>query len=248
MSKLSSKLVTPSMAHVWVSHDEIGSRTRNDRFCYNQIRFITKHHSIMADSILNVCIFRVCIYSVIPTGSDYNVTTLNVMMGAGETRAMFSVGIVDDEVVERRESFQCTVSRINSPLQDIPIEWDQVPATVIIEDDDYYMSVFLRNYSSQVSENVSHVPITILSHSMAAFEYTVDLYVENGGTAEGMLQSPVCKALHLFYLSTLFFIRPLIKSVCIQLMYIPFLELLMINQSFVCSYMLNFHCNSLLSC
>ena len=163
----------------------------------------------MADSILNV--FKVCIYSVIPTGSDYNVTSLNVMMRAGETEATFSVGIIDDEVVERRESFQCTVSRINAPSQDIPIEWDQVPVTVIIEDDDYYMSVFLGNYSSAVSENVSHVPITILSYSIAAFEYTVDLYVENGGTAEGMLQSPVYKALHLVYLSTSVF-RPSTKE------------------------------------
>ena len=145
----------------------------------------------------------------IPTGSDYNVTTLNVMMGAGKTETTFSVDIIDDEFVERRESFQCTVSKINTPSQNIPIEWDQVPATVIIEDDDYYILLFLGNYSSQVSENVSHVPITIESYSIAAFEYTVDLYVENGGTAEGMSQSPVYKALHLFYLSTSFFIRPL---------------------------------------
>ena len=152
---------------------------------------------------------RILIYSVIPTGSDYNVTALNVTMRAGETRATFSVGIIADSVLERRESFQCTISKIHAPLQFIPIEWDQVPATVII--DEYVTSVFLGNYLSRVSENVSHVPITILSYSIAAFEYTVDLYVENGSTAEGMLQSPIYKALHLVYSSTSVF-RPSTKE------------------------------------
>ena len=145
----------------------------------------------MADSILNVWIFRVCIYSVIPTGSDYNVTALNVTMRAGETRATFSVGIIDDEVVERRESFQCTVSKINTPFQYIPIEWDHVPATVIIDEYLDFDSVFLTNYYTAVPENVSLVPITIESRVIAAFEYTVDLHVDNDGTAaEGMLQPP----------------------------------------------------------
>ena len=168
-------------------------------------------------------------YSVIPTGLDYNVTSLNVTMRAGETRAMFSVGIIDNEVVERRESFQCTVSKIQNPSQDIPIEWDQVPATVII--DEYITSVFLGNYSSVVSENVAQVLITIYSYSIATFEYTVDLYVDNGGTAKGMLQSPVYKALHLVYLSTSVFIRPL-KS---MYTFCTCLELSMINQPLVCT-------------
>ena len=134
---------------------------------------------------------------MIPTGLDYNVTSLNVTMRAGERRAMFSVGIIDDKVMERRESFQCTVSKIHTPSQDIPIEWDQVPATVIIDEYVSFISTFLRNYSSVVSENVSHVPVTIESYSIAAFEYTVDLYVDNGGTAKGILQSLIYKALHL---------------------------------------------------
>ena len=142
----------------------------------------------------------VLVYSVTPTGSDYNVTTLNVTMRAGETRTTFSVGIIADSVSERRESFQCTISKIHAPSQNIPIEWDQVPATVIIDEYLDFDSVFLTNYSSQVSENVTYVPITIKSNNIAAFEYTVDLYVDNGGTAEGMSQSPVYKALHLFYL------------------------------------------------
>ena len=132
---------------------------------------------------------------MIPTVSDYNVTSLNVTMRAGETRAMFVVGIILDSIWEKRESFQCTVSKIYTPSQVIPIEWDQVPANVIIEDD-FYILEFDRelwNNSSVVSENVPHVPITIRSLSTVAFEYTVDLYVDNGGTAKGMLQSTVYK-------------------------------------------------------
>ena len=129
--------------------------------------------------------------SVISVDLDYNVTSLNVTMRAGETRAMFVVGIWTDFILELRESFQCTVSKIYTPSQVIPIEWDQVPATVIIED--IYDLWFLRYYSSVVSENVPQVPITIETSLIAAFEFTVDLYVDNGGTAKGMLQSPVYK-------------------------------------------------------
>ena len=128
-------------------------------------------------------------------------TSLNVTMRAGERRAMFSMGIIADFILERRESFQCTVSKIHTPLQVIPIEWDQVPATVII-DDLIFTTIFIGNYSSVVLENVSHVPITIETFDIAEFEYTIDLYVDNGSTAKGMLQSPVYKALHLVYLST----------------------------------------------
>ena len=145
-------------------------------------------------------VIRILIYSVIPTGLDYNVTSLNVTMRAGETRAMFSMGVIADSILERRESFQCTVSNIYTPSQDIPIEWDQVPVTVIIDEYLTFATTFLGNYSSVVSENVSHVPITIESIKIAAFEYTVDLYVDNDDTAKGMLQSPAYKALHLVQL------------------------------------------------
>ena len=122
---------------------------------------------------------------VTPAGLDYDVTSLNVTMRAGETRAMFSVGIIDDLVVERRESFQCTVSEIYTPSQDIPIEWDQVPATVIIEDDDKTLLKFLPLDYYQVYENVSSISVGIRSSRTASFEYTVDLIKVGNGIAKG---------------------------------------------------------------
>ena len=188
--------------------------------------------------------YRNTYYSVISTGLDYNVTSLNVTMGAGETRAMFNVGIIYNPVVERRESIQCTVSKIYTPPQVLPIEWDQVPATVIF--DEYVTSVFLGNYSSVVSEDVSHVPITIESYSIATFEYTIDLHVDNDGTAKGMLQSPAYKALHLVYLSTSVF-HPSTKEYVYNLRtFLSRATVLMINHSFVRSTLC--HYNLLLSC
>ena len=122
---------------------------------------------------------------VTPAGLDYNVTSLNVTMRAGETRAMFSVGIIDDLVVERRESFQCTVSKIYTPSQVLPIEWDQVPTTVIIEDDDKTLLEFLPLDYYQVYENVSSISVGIRSSRTASFEYTVDLIKVGNGIAKG---------------------------------------------------------------
>ena len=122
---------------------------------------------------------------VTPAGLDYNVTSLNVTMRAGETRAMFSVGIIDDLVVERRESFQCTVSKIYTPSQDIPIEWDQVPTTVIIEDNDNTLLEFLELDYYQVYENVSSISVGIWSSRTTSFEYTVDLIKVGNGIAKG---------------------------------------------------------------
>ena len=122
-----------------------------------------------------------------PTGLDYDVTSLNVTMEAGYVRTMFIVRIFDDPVVERRESFRCSVSKINTPSQNIPIEWDQVPATVIIEDDDYSVLEFLVHDYYQVYENVSSISVGIRSSRNASFEYTVDLIKGESETAKGIL-------------------------------------------------------------
>ena len=124
---------------------------------------------------------------VTPAGLDYDVTSLNVTMRAGETRAMFVVGIIDDDIVERRESFQCTVSKIHTPSQVIPIEWDQVPTTVIIEDNDKTLLKFLPLDYYQVYENVSSISVGIRSSRTASFEYTVDLIKVGNGIARGIL-------------------------------------------------------------
>ena len=118
---------------------------------------------------------------------DYSAPSLNVTMRAGKTTAVFSVGIRDDSLLEGTESFQCTISKIYSPSQDVPIEWDTAPATVNIEDDDRITLLFARHYYL-VYGNVSSIPITVQASGNATFEYAVNLFVvgETQGTCAYM--------------------------------------------------------------
>ena len=94
---------------------------------------------------------------------------------------------MDDSIVERTESFQCTIKAVFSS-QDVPIllDSDKSTALVIINDDDNLPLVFAG--SSSVSdprnrivytayENVSTVPLRIVAYGTASFEFKVQLYV-----------------------------------------------------------------------
>ena len=92
-----------------------------------------------------------------------------------------------DGIVERTESFQCTIKAVFSS-QDIPflLESDKSTALVIINDYDYLPLVFAGIFSVgdpynrivyTAYENVSTVPLRIVAYGTASFEYKMQLYV-----------------------------------------------------------------------
>jgi hypothetical protein len=119
--------------------------------------------------------------------SDYYAYSPNVIFYAGKTSANFTVYIVGDGIVERTESFQCTIKAVFSS-QDVPIllDSDKSTALVIINDYDYLPLVFAGIFSVgdpynrivyTAYENVSTVPLRIVAYGTASFEFKVQLYV-----------------------------------------------------------------------
>lgn len=67
-------------------------------------------------------------------GVDYTPESYDIMLLNGMTRAAFNISIINDDILERNETFTLTIDQ--STLPSSVTIGDTSQATVIIEDDD----------------------------------------------------------------------------------------------------------------